>query len=432
MAKSVVFKQSSSESKMSTLPLVDFSAPLKSGDVVVSVGSSMSNETKAEMCKCQSTVTSIDGNGSPSKPKIPKTYVTGIQNKDSIAYGNVDKRVALTVSPKTYQRDESLYVDKVLYTLGSKITTIPHLLEGSAFYGLLRNALGTSSGLIFPYTPTVSFSHQTNYSPVEIIHSNIAYQYYKNTPPPSIRLSAKFTADNRDNALHMLSAIWFLVACSKCDFGEKSNSPGLPPPVLYLNGYDHLMDNIPVVITSVAYSYPETKHYVNLVLDFSQAYNHRGKEWEGGDKTFDEHGFCKIYNNAETSISTPTSNIKNTYGMLSFNNKNLYATSSRTKGINYSFWLPTDMQIDIGLVVQPNLLKTRKQWTLDGYKTGVLLTNDGKNPKVWLPGSIQSDQLLSSKQQQHSQPNDCPCTCKEPTSNDTGKYVNFIPSGWTW
>ena len=209
---------------------------------------------------------------------------------------------------------------------------------------------------------------------------------------------------------------------------------------MYLNGYDHLIDNIPVVITSVRYSYPETKHYVNLVLDFSQLYNHRGEKWEGGDKTFDDHGFCKIYTSSEVSVSTPSNNVNTVLkdskdslsSMLSLKNKNAYTSSSRSKGINYSFWLPTDIQIEIGLSVQPNLLKTRKQWTLDDYKTGVLLTNTGKNPSVWMPTSITNDQLLSAKNIAYNIPDECGCVGKELTSDNSGKYVNFIPSGWTW
>lgn len=405
--------------------------------IIVEPGTGMSNQDKSNKSGSDPVCKPLYPKEGTVIPSYSNPVKTPIANAQSIAYGNVDKRVSLTVSPKTYQRDETIFVDKVKYVLGSQITRIPDLMKRSSFYGLLRNALGTSSGLIFPYTPTVSFSHQTNYSSVEIMHSNITYNYYKNSPPPSISLTAKFTADNRDNALHMLSAIWFLIACSKCDFGEKSNHPGLPPPVLYLNGYDHLMDNIPVVITSVKYSYPETKHYVNLVLDFSKKYNHRSKEWTGGDTTFSDDNFCKIYQSS--TIQTKTQNwvtqIADGEGGFKADSKKTGTTSqdlNHSNGLNYSFWLPTDIQIDIGLAVQPNLLKTRKQWTLDEYKTGVLLTDSGKNPPVWLPSSIQSDQLLSAKQMAYSDPKDGHNCEQNPTSDNSGKYYNFIPSGWTW
>ena len=103
-------------------------------------------------------------------------------------------------------------------------------------------------------------------------------------------------------------------------------------------------------------------------------------------------------------------------------------------GILYSFWLPTDIQIDIGLAVQPNLLKTRKQWTLKGYKSGVLLTNDGKNPLVEIPGKMDYKTLASITQYnlKYTQDGDADnvspeCTCLTGTDK-----LGFIPSGWTW
>ena len=421
---------------------------------------SKSNEFKACSCGCQPTFKKTT-----STPRDPnKRTSTVSQAIQSIAAGNVDKRVSLTVSPKTYQRDESLFIKKVQYVLGNKTENVDFLKKGAHFYGLLRNALGTSSGLIFPYTPTVSFNHQTNYSPIEIIHSNITYNYYKNSPPPSIGLTAKFTADNRDNALHMLSAIWFLVACSKCDFGEKSPYAGLPPPVLYLNGYDSLMDNIPVVITSVRYSYPETKHYVNLVVDFSKEYKphvtDNGFEWQKGDTTWNDTGFCRMYTSSTASLSESQKKGygKSTANGSSFANATAVTTSQaeellskgfnetwksiagtektdyKNDGIVYSFWLPTDIQIDIGLAVQPNLLKTRKQWTLSGYKSGVLITNSGKNPMVTIPGKMDYKTLSSITQYnlkytQQDNIDNVSDECKCLTGTDK---LGFIPSGWTW
>lgn len=396
----------------------------------------MSNLDMSKLCGCAETF---------FKPNPPKDATKEKRNLEtvSIAHGQVDKRVALTVSPKTYQRDESLFINKVQYVLGKPTERVSFLKSGKSFYGLLRNALGSSSGLIFPYTPTVSFTHQTNYSPVEVLHSNITYNYYKNSPPPSIGLSAKFTADNRDNALHMLSAIWFLVACSKCDFGEKSSSPGLPPPVLYLNGYDSLMDNIPVVITSVRYSYPEQKHYVNLVVDFSKPYTPHIKDnefiWEGKDTTFNDTGFCCIYDERNYEGSGYIKNdaltkveIINNKGDV-VNTQKLFEDTS--KGLKYSFWLPTDIQIDISLAVQPNLLKTRKQWTLSGYKSGVLLTHSGKNPLVTIPGRFNQKDLSAITS--YSLKNDGQCNTPDVSGGQCDclsqlDKMQFIPSGWTW
>ena len=352
-------------------------------------------------------------------PKLDPFKKTVLNSSDSkkISYGRVDKRVSLTVSPKTSTRDESLFVNKVRYVLGKKFQRPSWVLKGSYFYGLLYNALGTSSGLIFPYTPSVDFSHSVNYESVDITHSNISYNYYKNTPPPGITLSAKFTADNRQNALHMLSAIWFLTACTKCDFGERSNGyGGTPPPVLYLNGYDHLIDNIPVVISTVGYKYPEDAHYVNLILDMSK------------DNTSDSD-FCKIYD-----ITTTSEQREQTYEKGEDNNYSWQFTNAKPKvtsherGINMSYWLPTELSITITLKIQPNLLKNRKQWSLDDYKTGLLMTSKGKNPPVdpikWYEEIPEEFPVGTENGQQIC---DTKISLKEHISS-----TSFIPSGWTW
>lgn len=337
-------------------------------------------------------------------------------NRESskIAGGSLDKRVSLTVAPKIFSRDESLFVDRVKYVLGSDYFTSEDtswLFSGSRFYGLLYNALSSTSGLIFPYTPSISFSHKVNYDTTEIMHSNIGYNFYKNTSCPTINISkAQFTADNRKNALHMISAIWFLSACTKCEFGEANpiskrvvvGEKGLPPPVLYLNGYNSTIDNIPVVISSFNYDLPGELHYVNLVLDMS--------------KPGTSEDFCKIYTN-ETEMQykeqrTDYDVVTSTVGPILPRTVTSEYTVTKTKnGINLSFWLPTELSISLNLLIQPNFIKTRKQWNLDRYKTGLMLTNRWKNPDM----SYDKVQVTE--------------TCNTAVKN---KLLSSIPSGWTW
>lgn len=352
------------------------------------------------------------------KPLI-ESKKTGSTESTKIAGGSVDKRVSLTVAPKIFSRDESLFVDRVKYVLGSDYFTSKDtswLLSGSRFYGLLYNALSTTSGLIFPYTPSISFSHKVNYDTTEIMHSNIGYNYYKNTPCPTITLSkAQFTADNRKNALHMLSAIWFLAACTKCEFGEANpiskrvpvGEKGLPPPVLYLNGYNSLIDNIPVVISSFNYDLPGELHYVNLVLDMS--------------KPGTSEEFCRTYinetkdyyDNKKTEYDQIIDSKVGEMGPIPvLGDKISYFKSTTTKnGITLSFWLPTELSISLNLLVQPNFIKTRKQWNLDRYKTGLMLTDRWKNPDM----SYDKVQVTEN--------------CNTAVKN---KLLSSIPSGWTW
>lgn len=136
--------------------------------------------------------------------------------------------------------------------------------------GLLYNIFHDDWGIVFPYTPKVDFEHSVNYERTEIMHSNLAVSHYKNTPPPSITIQADFTADGEDNARYMFGVIHFLRSISKCEFGEKmlsdkrEKAAGVPPPILYLNGYGNFMNNIPVVVQSFGINFDKNKHYVHL------------------------------------------------------------------------------------------------------------------------------------------------------------------------
>lgn len=291
----------------------------------------------------------------------PKVYQYTFQK------ARTDKRVSLNVSP--LGSTES-FAKRVEYVLGSQRKT---LKRGQTVYGFLYSCLSKSCGLIFPYTPQISISHAVNYDSTDITHSNLKIHHYKNTPPPSYQIEATFTADTRENALHMLSALWFLRAVTKCDFGEQANQdpknvPGMPPPILYLNGYNQIMDNIPVIVKSFNYSLPKDKDYVPLGINLdtsSLAYNDRklysstnGTFYDnydgsatGSEGTIYLNGIANAIQNLQNEATTMTSNRYNRYF---FNN-----------------WLPTEMVFTINLEVQPNLLKYKKQFNLDNYKVGV-------------------------------------------------------------
>lgn len=236
-------------------------------------------------------------------------------------------RVSLNIAPIN-RYNTSSYVTSSEYS-----KRLSYILGDSQF---LRTLFGNTNGLIFPYTPQISMQHNVNYEEVEILHSNLTYQYYKNTPPPGISINADFTADTPENALYMLGTIWFLRAMTKSDFGKKANRgenknyAGMPPPVLYLNGYGKMYDNIPVIIKFFDTSFQKDRHYVNVKVD--------------------ENGDWKV-------------NYLNNFDTVVYNDM---------KNIIYDEWLPTEMTINITLAVQPNLKKVKDQFDLDSYKKGIL------------------------------------------------------------
>ena len=123
--------------------------------------------------------------------------------------------------------------------------------------------LKATNGVIFPYTPTIQFSHSANYGTYDTTHSVYQTKYWINTPNPSIQVTAQFTAQTADDAEYSAAALHFFKACTKGDFGENASNPGLPPPVLKFSGYGDLhAKNVPVIIGSFNYTLPEDIDYV--------------------------------------------------------------------------------------------------------------------------------------------------------------------------
>ena len=327
-----------------------------------------------------------------------------------------DRRVCLKVAPTIHFKSDYDFAKRVAYVLGTHDVTYPKskdlITSDSLFRGFLRSQLGKAQGLIFPYTPKITMNYNINYEKTDFIHSNLAFNSYKNSPPPTISLNAKFTADTKANAIHMLSAIWFLQACSKCDTGLNTMSKGdnkntanrsgagLPPPVLYLNGYANLMDNIPVIIEGFTVDYPDDIDYVRLDLQMA------------------------INKPKQRTFSDPlTESLKQTNPILDDNFS--FFTSENAKGVSddrYSiltFWLPMTMSIPINLRIQPNIAQDIKTFSLDAYKSGVL-KNTGISNLISSNGSIDVGGMTVSGTSN--------------TSNTGSKNLNrsFIPTGWSW
>ena len=327
-----------------------------------------------------------------------------------------DRRVCLKVAPTVHFKSDYDFAKRVAYVLGTQDVTYPKsndlITSDSLFRGFLRSQLGKAQGLIFPYTPKITMSYNVNYEKTDFIHSNLSFNSYKNSPPPTISLNAKFTADTKANAIHMLSAVWFLQACSKCDTGLNTMSKGdnkntanrsgagLPPPVLYLNGYANLMDNIPVIIEGFTVDYPEDIDYVRLDLQMA------------------------INKPKQRTFSDPLEeSLKQTNPILDDNFS--FFTSENAKGVSddrYSiltFWLPMTMSIPINLRIQPNIAQDIKTFSLDAYKSGVL-KNTGISNLISSNGSIDVGGMTVSGTSN--------------TSNTGSKNLNrsFIPTGWSW
>lgn len=164
---------------------------------------------------------------------------------------NVDNRVKIRV-PEAYTKD--------------KLTGGP------------VRALSMINGIIFPYTPQISYEYKADYTPQNPIHSNFGLNFYNRSSVGSISIQGKFTVQNSSDAAVYLSTIHLLKALTRMKTGSDLSAPGSPPPVCRLDAYgDYMLKNVPVAITSFRLELPEGVDYFTIGKDTTQDYQSYGQ-----------------------------------------------------------------------------------------------------------------------------------------------------------
>lgn len=134
----------------------------------------------------------------------------------------------------------------------------------------IMKLLNDTNGMLFPYTPTVTFNQTVNYMDLALLHTNTDYQAYTRTPSVKINLTGKFTVQSQREGLYALAAIHFLRTASKMHFGEKDQKAGLPPPVLVLSGYgNYMFNNLRCILTSHSWTFDENMDTVSINVNAS-------------------------------------------------------------------------------------------------------------------------------------------------------------------
>lgn len=121
----------------------------------------------------------------------------------------------------------------------------------SSYLGSPRTAvLKNNQGILFPYTPNISFDVRADYAAVNPLHSNYGVNFYQKSTIGDISITGKFTVENEQDAKFFISTVHLLRALTKMRFGGEPDS-GSPPPVCRLDAYGELMiKNVPVAIKS--------------------------------------------------------------------------------------------------------------------------------------------------------------------------------------
>lgn len=121
--------------------------------------------------------------------------------------------------------------------------------------------LSTFGGIVFPYTPQISFSHDATYQSVNPTHSNYTQYFYKNSAVSAIQVNAKFTVQNEDDAIILVGVLTLLRALTKMKFGPDKDA-GAPPPVCRFSAYgNYMLSNVPVTVASFRHDLPDSVDY---------------------------------------------------------------------------------------------------------------------------------------------------------------------------
>jgi hypothetical protein len=141
---------------------------------------------------------------------------------------------------------------------------------GNGYYSGILAPLLVTNGVLFPYSPAISFSQDVEYQLVGggLVHTNQDYNAYQRTPSVKLTIEGKFTIQNQYEGLYMLAVIHFFRTVSKMYFGEaaaNAGTAGLPPPILILNGYGtYMFNNLPCLLTTHSFSYTDDVDTIDI------------------------------------------------------------------------------------------------------------------------------------------------------------------------
>lgn len=129
-----------------------------------------------------------------------------------------------------------------------------------------KNGLGVGNigGVIFPYTPTISFDMKADYTSSNPVHSNFSINFYKSSSISAINIAGKFTVENDSDAGFYIATVHLLRSLTRMRFGQDWNK-GAPPPICRLDAYGKMMlKNVPVAITMFKTELPDNVDYYTI------------------------------------------------------------------------------------------------------------------------------------------------------------------------
>jgi hypothetical protein len=218
-----------------------------------------------------------DKTAAASAVKMSKTQILGDTSQSSasskigITTGNLLAVVAgAKILSSLFKKDKPAAEVKIINGKAMSDNRVRIRVPQSYITDLTRgfaSSLSNLGGIIFPYTPSISYEHKADYSNVPVMHSNFALNFYQRSYVTNISISGKFTVQDDTDANTYLSTVHLLRSLTKMLSSGEDNS-GSPPPVCRLDAYgDFMLKNVPVAISSFKIDLPDAVDYYTSNLE---------------------------------------------------------------------------------------------------------------------------------------------------------------------
>ena len=225
--------------------------------------------------------------------------------------------------------------------------------------GLLK-PLAETGGLIWPYTPTISYNHNIDYQPIATVHANQDFHVYSRTPAVELQVNGDFSVQNQLEGRYALAAIHFLRTMAKMNFGDKDPAAGTPPPVLLFNAYGpFVFKDVPVIVKSFTAEFPDSVDYVEVGVEGLTTTT----------TTVIDRSLAPLPTDPDPEIqrelrAQPRGFIETPRDVVT------------TAKNNYTVWLPSVFKISANLVIQHTPKQLRSRFELPRFRDGDIKQKD--------------------------------------------------------
>lgn len=133
----------------------------------------------------------------------------------------------------------------------------------------LLSPLVRTNGVIFPYTPSISVSHNARWNEQALTHSNYKNYFYEGSEVMPITISGDFSVQNIEEGKYLLAVIYFFRTVTKMFFGKDENQGGVPsgnpPPLVFLDGFgDYYFPHVSCVVQNFTHTMPNDVDYIQV------------------------------------------------------------------------------------------------------------------------------------------------------------------------